>query len=1112
MNLFKIQTLLITLILTMLLFSCKKAEEKPFILLTPQETGIHFSNDLISTPEFNIRNYLYFYDGGGVAAGDLNNNGLPDLFFVGNMTANRLYKNRGDFQFEDITDKAGIINDPDSWSTGVTMADVNGNGYLDIYVSRVNYLGKRGRNQLFINNGDLTFTEMAADFGIDFEGYSTQAAFFDFNKNGRLDLFILNHSFHSEHTYGDAAELRQRFDPMAGDRLFRNDGGHFTDITLEAGIISSALGYGLGLAITDINQNGFPDIYVGNDFHEDDYFYINNGDGTFTERLYEMVGHTSNSSMGNDVGDLNNTGRMDIVSLDMMPFEHEVYMRSGGPDVPLLYQTKRSFGFGEKNNRNTLQVHLGNSDEGIPLFSEIGFAAGIPKTDWSWAALLADYTNNGFKDIFITNGMPHRPNDLDFVSNINRLRQQYRGDELNRREFELIETLPDVRVPNFMFYNQGNLQFTNVAVEWGLSIPGFSSGAVYADLNNNGRLDLVVSNINEPAQIFKNNFPDDQTGGYLRVKLSGNTGNSTGIGTKVFLYHEEGLLYREQMPVRGFQSSVEHLLHFGLGSAESVDSLLVIWPDDSYQVIRQVEVNKLITLRQSDADGIFDYSTLHQREDLRLVEDISEQVNFSHRHRENTFDDFSREPLIPYKHSTRGPALAVADVNGDGLDDLFIGGSRDFPGVLFLQQPDGTFLESDQPDFFADRHSEDVDALFFDATGNGLPDLYVVSGGNEYSGGATELFDRLYINTGEGVFRRSMNSIPEFAVNGSVVRAADFNGNGHLDLFVGGHTIPWRYGIGPRSFILQNNGLGVFEDVTEEVAPDIETIGNVTSAEWIMQPGNRVPDLVVAGEWMSLRYFENQEGSLVPVTEESGFPRVSGLWQSISVADLTGNGYPDIIAGNFGMNSRMRATPESPMKLYVNDFDRNGQTAPLLSYFVNGVEKPFDQLDELMSQIGNMRQKVRSYADFASRSLAQIFDTSMLNEALQKEITELRSILLINSGDGSYEIKSLPFEAQHFPVMGILPLDSNGNGRKDLLLTGNLHEVRPGIGGRQDAGYGLLLQNDGEGNFLPVEVMEGGFLVRGESRTIEPFQWIEQQNGVVVARNNDTPLFFKIRD
>ncbi|TVQ65932.1 MAG: RNA-binding protein [Balneolaceae bacterium] len=1094
------------------LLGCSKAEDTPFLMLAPSETGIHFSNDLVSTPEFNIRNYLYFYDGGGVAAGDLNNNGLPDLFFVGNMTDNRLYQNLGDFRFEDVTESAGIINDPESWSTGVTMADVNGSGYLDIYVSRVNYLNKRGRNQLFINNGDMTFTEMAADYGIDFEGYSTQAAFFDYNKNGRLDLFLLNHSFHSEFTYGEASLLRERVDLKAGDRLFRNDGDFFTDVTAEAGIYSSALGYGLGLAITDINQNGYPDIYIGNDFHEDDYFYINNGDGTFTERLYEMVGHTSNSSMGNDVGDLNNSGRMDIVSLDMMPFDHEVYMRSGGPDVPLLYNTKRSFGFGEKNNRNTLQINLGNSEDGTPLFSEMAFASGIPKTDWSWAALLADFSNNGFKDIFITNGMPHRPNDLDYVSALNRLRQQHQGDELSRREYELIRDLPDVLVANHMYRNDGTLQFRNVASEWGLSLPSFSSGAVYADLNNNGRLDLVVSNINEPAFIYKNNFPEELLGNYLTIQLKGDNENSTGIGTKVFLYHGDELKYREQMPVRGFQSAVEHRLHFGLGATDLIDSLLVIWPDDRYEVLRDLEVNQQITLLQSDAEELFDYDRLHSREIPALLADLSDMVNFPHRHRENTFDDFSREPLMPYKLSTKGPALAVADVNGNGLYDLYMGGARDFPGKLFLQQEDGTFLESEQPDFFYDRRSEDVDALFFDATGNGLPDLYVVSGGNEYTGEATELLDRLYINTGEGQFRKSMNSIPEFAVNGSVVRAADFNGNGYLDLFVGGHSIPWRYGIGPRSFILENNGLGVFEDVTEGVAPQIETLGNVTSAQWVFQPGKELPDLVVAGEWMPVRYFENMGGKFNSVETDRGFPKLNGLWQSVTVSDLTGNGYPDIILGNFGINSRLKATRESPMHLYINDFDQNGQTAPVLSYFVNGIEKPFDQLDELMAQVTNLRQKVRSYADFASRNLNQIFEPSLLSSSLKKEINELRSLVLINTGDGSFEISYLPFEAQLFPVMDILAMDVTGSGNNDLLLTGNLFDVRPGIGGRQDAGYGLLLKNDGAGNFTAKSFSESGFLVRGESRSIHSYQRSTGDHGIVVARNNDTPLFFELRN
>lgn len=1097
-------------ILVLLIFiGCSKQPDTRFQLLPASQTNINFSNDVENTPEFNIQNYLYFYDGGGVAVGDINNNGLPDLFFTGNMVENRLYINNGNFEFEDITGQAGILNDVNSWTTGVTMADVNGNGYLDIYVSRVNYLNKSGRNQLFINNGDNTFTERAAEFGLDFEGYSTQAAFFDYNNNGRLDMFLLNHSFHSEYTYGQAEVLRQRVDPKAGDRLFRNDGDRFTDVTEEAGIISSALGYGLGVAITDINQNGLPDIYVGNDFHEDDYFYMNNGDGTFTESLYAMFGHTSSSSMGNDVGDINNNGLMDLVSLDMMPEDHETFMRSGGPDMMIVAKAKRNFGFGEKNNRNTLQINRGYSPEGLPVFSETAFASGIARTEWSWASLFADYNNNGLLDLFVTNGMPHRPNDLDYVAAMQRVRQQYTGEELERQQYALIDRMPVVEVANYMFKNNGDLTFADSTASWGFSDPSFSSGVVYADLNNNGRLDLVVNNTNARPFIYKNTTAENDSSNYLKVKLNGEGGNTTGIGSKVLLYEGDQIFYREQFPTRGFQSSVDHILHFGLAAHSSVDSLLVIWPDGSYQKMNDVAVNRLLELNKSDASGNFEYSNLHRSYSNQNLTDISDQVGLSHRHRENSFDDFNREPLMPYKLSTMGPALAVGDVNGNGLDDIYIGGARAFAGKLFLQQQDGTFIESEQPNFETDRQSEDVNALFFDATGDGLLDLYVVSAGNEYTGDAIELLDRLYINTGNGEFRRSMNSLPEYSINSSVVKAADFNGNGYLDLFVGGHTIPWRYGIGPQSLLLENYGNGVFRDVTEQIAPELETIGNVTSAGWIFQPGKDLPDLVVAGEWMPVHYFENNGGEFTKKTDEYGLSDLTGLWQTVTIADVTNDGNPDILLGNFGINSRIQASDENPLKMYVNDFDGDGQTAPLLTYQVNGSERPFEQLDEILAQIPDVRQHIRSYRDYAGKRPDELFDTQKLTDALQKDVRELRSMVLLNNGAGQFQSIAFPFDAQLFPVKAIHAEDLNGNGNLDLLIGGNIYDVKPSMGGRQDAGYGLVLTGDGSGHFTVKHHPESGFLVNGQTRYISPINFGNDRRGFVVARNNDTLKLFE---
>lgn len=1091
-------------------FGCSKQKDARFVALNTSDTNIDFVNTLENTPEFNIQNYLYFYDGGGVAAGDINNDGLPDLFFSGNTVPNRLYLNKGDFVFEDITKSAGITHIPDSWSTGVTMADINGDSFLDIYVSKVNYLNKNGPNQLYINNGDSTFSEQAAEYGLDFEGYSTQAAFFDYDVDGDLDLFLLNHSFHSDNTYGDAEQLRQIAHPKAGDRLFRNDGDTFTDVTHETGIISSALGYGLGVAVTDINRDGWMDIYVGNDFHEDDYFYINNGDGTFSEALYSMMGHTSNASMGNDGGDINNDGWTDIISLDMMPTDHESVMISGGPDLVVIAETKKRYGFGANNNRNTLQVNRGIAENGLPRFSETAFASGIARTEWSWASLFADFDNDGFQDLYVTNGIPKRPNDLDYVAALRRMRQQYSGDELDQQTYPLIDKISSVHVPNYMFQNNRDLTFQDVSEEWGFGAPSYSNGAVYTDLNNDGRLDLAVNNINSEAFIYQNKPLEEDSTHYLKVKLNGDGMNTSGIGSKVIAYLDDEKIYREQMPTRGFQSSVDHILHFGFGSKSIVDSLQVIWPDKQTQPLRNIQADQTLEVYQSDANSEFDYDLYNENSGKKLFSDITDQMGITHTHRENDFDDFSRVPLMPYKLSTKGPALAVADVNGDGLDDYYLGGAIGFTGKLFLQQSDGSFIESKETDFQVDQGSEDVDAIFFDATGNGRKDLYVVSGGNEYSGGSANLNDRLYINQGGGRFVKSINSIPEYSINGSVVRAADFDNDGDLDLFVGGHSVPWQYGVGPQSIIYANNGNGQFANVTEQIAPSLEVIGNVTSASWIDHPEKELPDLIVVGEWMSVHYFQNQIGRFVDKTEEYNLSDLRGLWQTVHTADLDGNGLQDLIVGNFGTNSRLETSQSSPLKLYVNDFNENGQTEPVLSYSVNGSEKPFEQLDELLTQIPEVQENIRSYRDYSSKTLEEIFSPAKLDSALQKEIYELRSIILLNQGDGVFEQKPLPFQAQLFPLYAINTSDLNDDGITDILLGGNLYDVKPSKGGRQDAGFGLVLIGKGNGEYEARNYNETGFFVDGEVRSIQFIEMANQAKYLLVARNDTSPLLFQI--
>ena len=1103
--------LLIALVCSIVFISCSRDGDKRFILHDSSKTNITFSNNVEPTTEFNVQNYLYFYDGGGVAAGDINNDGLPDLFFTGNMVDNKLYLNRGNFEFEDITESAGITDSEDSWSTGVSMADVNGDGYLDIYVSRVNFLVKRGANQLFINNGDGTFTEQAAEYGLDFEGYSTQAAFFDYNNDGLLDLFQLNHSFHSENTYGEAEVLRQRRDESGGDRLFRNDGDTFTDVTEEANIYSSALGYGLGLAITDINQDGFPDIFVGNDFHEDDYFYLNNGDGTFTNSTYDLFGHTSNSSMGNDVADILNNGRMDIISLDMMPDDHQTFMRSGGADLVIVAEAKRNFGFGDKNNRNTLQVNRGYDRDGFPVFSEIAFTSGIARTDWSWAALFADYDNNGFNDLYITNGIPQRPNDLDYIARLRQTRENYSGDELEEQVYALQERLPVIKKENVLFKNDEDYTFSNIASEWGLDTPSFSTGAAYADLNDDGYLDLIVNNINDNAFIYENRPSESDSSSYLKLKLNGTEGNTTGIGAKVFVYEGESVFYREQFPVRGFQSSVDHILHIGLGQRQSVDSLKVVWPDGAYQTTNEISLNSLMELDYRDAFGSFDYQQLKPDYSGAIFSDATETLPDGMTHNENQFDDFSREPLMPYKLSSRGPALAVGDVNGDGRDDVYLGGARNYAGKLFLQSDDGTFIESEQVAFQTDRRSEDIDAVFFDATGNGNLDLLVTSGGHEYTGNAPELIDRLYLNQGEGEFRRSTNSIPALGINSSVVRVADIDNDGDSDLFLGGHSIPWKYGIGTESRILQNNGNGVFRDITEEIAPELQTIGNVTAAEWMENPDSDFPSLVVTGEWMPVHIFTYENGQYRLVTDEVMPEENYGWWQTLHVSDITGNGYQDIVAGNFGISSRLQASEDAPVFLNVNDFNDNGQTSPLITYMPDGSERPFEPLDELLNQFPEMQDRVNSYADFSTKTVQELTEPAKLDSSLRKKINTLESKVFLNNGDGQYKVISLPFDAQTFPVTAIHSNDFTGNGSVDILLTGNMFNLKPSYGGRQDAGYGLLIEGDGDGSFSVVPYHESGYLINGEGRSINKIK-IGNTEALITSRNDDKPTLHLYRN
>lgn len=1064
-------------------------------LLTPLSTeisGIDFQNDLDYTEQLNPYTFKNFYNGGGVAIGDLNNDGLAEIFFCGNMVSNRLYLNKGDLKFIDVTNEANLDSEG-SWSTGVSMIDINADGFLDIYVCKSGAPGGHKRhNQLYINNGDLTFTEQAAVYGLDLVGLAVQAAFFDYDRDGDLDCYLLNNSITSISAFELAEGLRSIPDTVGGNKLLRNDDGYFNDVTLASGIYSSQIGFGLGVTVGDINHDGWPDIYVSNDFFEKDYLYINQRDGTFSDQLEEYIKETSMGAMGADLADINNDGYPEYFVAEMLPERRDRQVTKTFFQSWEEQKNAQSKGYHNQFGRNVLQLNNGDG-----TFSEIGRYSGVEATDWSWSSLIFDVDNDGRKDLFVSNGIYKDLLDLDylnFMSDVSRVGNILRSKDNSIRT--IIDMMPSEPLPNYIFHNNGDLTFTNKALVWGMEEPTFSNGSAYGDLDNDGDLDLVVNNVNMVSTVYENKsrqlLPERN---YLSLKLAGAGSNTMAIGTKIQLYLNDEIIYQEQNPTRGFESSVDYKLVFGLGTNNEIDSIRISWPGGGITNLYRVKANQTLELDESEAGPYIPSEKKYKKP--TFTEYVNPSIDFTHI--ENDYVDFNQERLLFHMNSTEGPCICKGDVNNDGKDDWYIGGASGQSGKLFIQT-DSLELFSTDAYFRNDDESEDLDCIFFDANGDGNQDLYVTSGGSEFSSLSVWLNDRLYFGDGDGGFIKSAQRLPNkgFECTSTVV-PLDFDGDGDKDLFVGGRSVPFYYGVPANSYLLENNGSGVFTTIVNESTAVLNRLGMVTDATLADIDGNGIEELVVVGRWMPIRIFSISDGLLTEISDDWGLDKTNGWYNTVTADDLNNDGKIDLLVGNHGLNTRFKASSKEPINLLVNDFDNSGTYEQIVSMYYGGKQYPFVQLKELATQLPSISQRYTSFNDYKSDETDAIFPGELRAKGYVLETFNLATGVYINNGK-KLIFEKLPMRAQLSPVYALKTGDFDGDGKVDIMLGGNFSESKPEVG-TYNANFGALFKGLGKGGFQFIPNSKAGFRIEGAVRDIEDVR-IGDSNVLLFTRNN----------